>query len=117
MKRLLLAALLVLGLSAPAAAHHAPWHCGGNSSPDFIIGTLGPDRLVGTPCEDIVLGLAGRDVLFGLGGFDILRGGPGRDWLRGVDGEHDRLNGMGGRDRCVGDAIDTFVSCEVKVVR
>ena len=45
-------------------------------------------------------------------------GGFGNDRLRGnVDGEADLLAGGRGRDRCIGDALDTFVGCEIEIVR
>jgi hypothetical protein len=111
----ILIALFIPMMSAPASAHHRPWHCGGNDDVNVIVGTLGNNTLVGTPCDDLIMGLAGRDFIVGLGGEDRLNGNRGRDRLRGVDGEHDVLNGGRGFDRCRGDSIDTFVSCEVIV--
>ena len=108
-------AMLIPIVSAPTSAHHADWHCGGKDTTNVIVGTLGNDSLVGTGCDDTIFGLSGRDILFGLAGEDRLYGNRGRDRLRGVDGEHDLLNGGRGFDRCRGDSIDTFRSCEVIV--
>jgi Ca2+-binding RTX toxin-like protein len=100
-----------------------------------IVGTEGPDRLAGGNGPDLIQGLGGDDRLNGNHGPDVADGGPGNDviWTgKGGPGDeayggpgNDRLNnwssgsapglldGGDGRDVCIGDKHDTFVSCEV----
>lgn len=86
-------------------------------------GTNGRDHLTGVAGVSTSLsGLAGRDHLVDDGtegqDNDILKGGKGNDVLRAREGDNaqgnrDTLNGGPGRDRCIGDSQDTFISCEL----
>ena len=80
------AALLAVGVAAPAAAA-------------MINGTAGPDVLVGTSTADTIRGYAGDDTLRGKGGADNLYGGRGADRLYpGDDVKTDVLRGGPGAD-------------------
>ena len=106
-------AAVAAGLGA-GAAHAGP-------EPNFIEGTVGVDWLVGSRHDDVIFARAGSDFLFGRRGDDILRGNRGNDVLRafGPRGHSGRdiLGGGSGFDRCIGDADDIFVNCEVVRIR
>jgi Ca2+-binding RTX toxin-like protein len=74
------AALLTVGLAAPAAAA-------------VIDGTRGPDVLVGTAEADTIRGFGGADKIYGRAGSDRIYAGRDnkRDLLRGGPG-NDRIN-------------------------
>jgi hypothetical protein len=105
-------------VAPPATANIEPRSCEG----DVLVGSTARDFLVGTDCDDLIWGRAGNDVLTGRDGADFLAGGLGNDVLRDAAddnayGTFDVLRGGRGFDRCVGDAGDQFISCEIVFVR
>ena len=107
-----------LALTAPAAAaneDHDYGYCN-EDDPNFILGSPQVDLLHGTTRSDLIIGFGSNDRLVGRGCPDILRGGRGDDRLNGVEvftePTRDFLRGGPGFDRCIGDLLDVFVSCE-----
>ena len=94
----------------------------GTAGRDVFVGSRAGDRLVGGNGRDRLLGGKGQDCLVGGGGADNLVGGPGRDRfdagkgndvIDSRDGIRERVVCGPGRDQVVGDAVDTFVGCEI----
>jgi hypothetical protein len=110
---------------------------GGN---DRLTGTEGSDRIVGLKGNDRIAALGGDDCVFGNKGSDRIGGGAGADQISGgnkrdritggpgadrinagnagdvikvKDGEVDRVNCGGGRDRVKADPKDELKSCEI----
>jgi len=108
---------LALGGLALAAAPASADPC----SVTTILGTPDRDTLRGTRCNDRIFGFGDRDRLIGARGHDALRGGRGDDRLNGIEAQgpatRDRLNGGRGFDRCVIDAVDVAVRCELIIRR
>ena len=88
----------------------------GNGGETIVYGLGGNDSLHGGRGTDIMYGGRGDDrVWTGAGGAkEVAYGGPGNDrindWWSGESPGY--LNGGRGRDVCVGDKHDTFISCE-----
>lgn len=114
-------AAATLALTAPAASANndeGPRSCDGQVE----IGTIGNDFLNGTDCDDFLAGRWGNDVVAGHFGSDFLAGNAGNDVLidaadHNYYGTSDVLRGGRGIDRCVGNAGDSFFSCEIVVIR
>lgn len=114
MRRALLAVIVAAGIIGGGVATAAP-------GPNLIVGTNADDSLIGTQHPDIIAGRGGRDFLAGRRGDDFLGGGAGNDRLSdwGAHSGSDVFRGgAGSRDRCIGDASDTFgASCEIVRIR
>jgi len=93
----------------------------GMNGPQIVYGRGGDDRINGGKGPDIVYGGLGDDVLTtGKGGAtEAAYGGRGDDVLKDfASGQSPGLLvGGPGRDRCIGDKLDTFRSCEVVKIR
>ena len=93
----------------------------GMNGPQIIYGRGGADRINGGKGPDIVYGGLGDDVLTtGKGGAtEAAYGGQGNDVLKDfASGQSPGLlKGGPGHDRCIGDKLDTFRSCEVIKIR
>ena len=100
--RLLVGALLLIGvLATPAvAAGEEAILCQGAEA--TIVGTEGPDELVGTDGGDVIAALGGNDRIEGLGGDDLICAGSGDDMAWGGAGR-DRIFGEAGNDFLYGD--------------
>ena len=112
-----LTGLALLATAGPALAHDGEGnhHCR-RGQVVTIIGTGGPDVLVGGECPAFIYGLGSADLLIAGNGGDHLFGGRGDDRLRSINGYPDVVSGGRGFDRCRGDQLDVFKSCE-RVVR
>ena len=104
---MLLAAIAVMVALFATAAYAA-----------VITGTAHTDFLYESQKNDTIDGRGGPDDLradrfpFDT---DNLKGGTGTDLLKARDGdERDTLDGGKGFDKCVGDQLDTYKSCELR---
>jgi hypothetical protein len=83
-----------------------------------ITGTVQRDKLYESQRGDTIEGLRAADTLradrFAFD-TDRLSGDEGKDLLNARDGDgRDRLDGGKGRDKCIGDQADTYISCELR---
>jgi Ca2+-binding RTX toxin-like protein len=104
---MLLAAMAVMVALFATAAYAA-----------VITGTAHSDKLYESQRSDTIEGRGGPDNLradrfpFDT---DDLKGGTGTDLLKARDGDdRDTLDGGKGFDKCLGDQLDTYISCELR---
>lgn len=107
----------------------------GGDADDLLVGEGGDDRMRGRGGADVLFGGNGSDVsnggpgsdeIDGMRGDDVLVGGDGRDKILGdhhedvidaADGQVDRVDCGGGKDRVEADAQDLLFHCERKDLR
>ena len=89
------------------------------SNPTVVTGTTEGDQIQGMNGPQIIYGRGGDDRINGGKGPDIVYGGRGDDVLKDfASGQSPGLLvGGPGRDRCIGDKLDTFRGCEVVKIR
>jgi RTX calcium-binding nonapeptide repeat (4 copies) len=129
-KTVLGTAVLAALVAGPVAEASNPTVVTGTSQGDQIQGMNGPQIIYGRGGDDQINGGKGPDIVYGGVGDDVLTtgkggateaayGGLGDDVLKDfASGQSPGfLKGGPGRDLCIGDKLDTFLSCEVIKIR